>query len=208
MLINNKNNQISLLIILYCIGILLVSFINPLLNKVITYASYITISIFYLLVIISVLKVFKNERRLINWDTKKQRIINIIIIISLIFFILIKIIFVIYAKNSITKTPKSYLWFISNLFCFFLSGPAEELLYKIGILSQVKKTKMPVFIGYIIIALLFSLAHWTFSYGFIVLFIIQLISLIIFDLFPSLILFSIIHSISNIIITISLYKPV
>jgi membrane protease YdiL (CAAX protease family) len=87
---------------------------------------------------------------------------------------------------------------IINLIMFIPAGFFEEMFFKGLLLRLFKTLKLNDVISYIVISLLFALAHLVFSIAFIPLFFISFFSLLLFRLFPSIILFSIVHILWNI----------
>ena len=197
----NKTILISLAVSIYLCGLLLTG-INR--TPYINYSPYFII--FYTSIFCFLIYIFANP---FNWTkelTSSRKLADKfyslkrnIIIGFMILLIISKSCYVYYVNHYILPEGE----FdddrkIISLVMYIPAGFFEEMFFK-GLLLQLFKTfKLNDVLSYIVISLLFSFAHLTFSIAFIPLFFIFFFSLLLFRLFPSITLFSIVHVLWNI----------
>ena len=193
---SNSNVLISTLLIFYA---LLTSFvINPLLlTKVDNGGFFINLHsiVLYLTCILSIsifCKPFYETKNLII--SKKRKILAGSVILC---FLIIKIVFVIYAKQRLTSDSLTRF----NIFAFVsycLSGFAEELLFRFLIYSKILKKYLYKIFSIIIVSLLFAICHGQLNLTLIPLFLMGLLYTILYEIWPNFFVIGLFHSLWNV----------
>jgi membrane protease YdiL (CAAX protease family) len=197
----NKTNLLLLSVTIYLCTLLLVG-INR--TPYISFSPYFIVfynSLFCFLIYIFA-NPFKWTKESISSRKLSDKFYNLkrtIVIVIMILLIISKSCFVYYVNHNILPEGEfNNDRKIINLIMFIPAGFFEEMFFKGLLLRLFKTLKLNDVISYIVISLLFALAHLVFSIAFIPLFFISFFSLLLFRLFPSIILFSIVHILWNI----------
>lgn len=208
MIIKPKEKPIELLIValsVYSVGLFLVAVVNPYLQRINPVFGIRCMNIYYFFSG-AVLLLFANP---VVWSTKKLSLIRISgsnysvkrnMVLSFL-FCLIAIKFLLnyhinhtIINDSVVMNNRYFLYY----FMLLLGGFAEECLFKGLFFRLFEQINLPFMVNITLVSLLFSVVHWTFSFGFIVLFFISFVSLILFRFYPSILVFSAFHILWNI----------
>ena len=155
----------------------------------------------YIFVAFSIFLILKLENwKIYKTNQKETTKLKKIIIISILFIaIMIRIIMQIYINRKFNiVVDKSILYKFRFFFIFGICSFFEELLIKFIMYENFLKSKLPKFLAIIICCIYFTLLHKTDNYpGYIGIFLYQLITLFMFDIYPNIYVYSVYHWIRN-----------